>query len=161
MQLLILILAIVNSCSNDVLLKKSEINYLGDFANQMSDSNLITTDSIIGEWTIYSVKTRSTDSVKTHNTVSVKTRNTESTCYVCPQINFSNNGMGRIKLPLGEEEMFNWKINNDTISIFYTLDAKYRTISHNQYIMKFDKKQAFEELELRCTTRDYSYILRR
>ena len=145
MKLLVFILATLNPHSSDEWLKKVEIDCISGFPCQILDLNFITSDSIIGEWTL----------------CTIKTRNSQSYYYVCPIINFNNNGMGRVKFSLGEDEMFNWKLRNDTIYIQSNLEDPDRTFGHDRYIAKYEKKKEFEELELRNAEADCSYFLRR
>ncbi len=107
--------------------------------------NTIANFQIIGKWGIY---------VTINNKV-------HETCNDCPKVYFKKNSSSKLIKPSGEMEVFKWKVKNDTIFFSSNSNGKEKTFGNNKYLMKYERKEKFDELELKDIEHNNSYILRR
>lgn len=137
MKLLLIILFLQSSCINDSSVKTTKDIYMKDSLKTFSDDSLGKV-LMSGEWSL----------------CSAKTNNTTIHYNICPRINFNNDGKAKIIKSSGEDEIFNWKIINDTICISYALNNQDRTFTEYQYKIIFTEKKDYLELELRSITKE-------
>jgi hypothetical protein len=111
--------------------------------NHTNQLTYITPDSVVGLWSV----------------CSMKTGNSVLYFYSCPKVNFTLNGTGKIKMIAGEDEIFNWKLDNDTIYIDSSFDGNDSLFGDGWFLIKYEKSS--EKLILKHVETDCSYILRR
>lgn len=123
---------------------KVNVPIISEFTKSVKciDSQLITNDSLLGEWGIYSTVRG----------------NLYSKCFTCPKIVFGNDGKALILLPSKEKEIISWKLENDTLLVSDNLDGNY--FQDPKYVIKFEQKKNYIELRIN-NFKDFSYILRR
>lgn len=139
--LLLLNLMYLNSFCNSTQLKTSNIGFIGDSLK----NNKKILQSLIGKWSM----------------CTVKSKKGKSSYNVCPIIIFYKDGRGEKNSGSNKKELFNWELKNDTLHITNHLKNDKGAFADNEYIVGFESKKDFLELEIKNIIKEYSYILRK
>ena len=111
------------------------------------DSSLIhSTDSLIGDWGVFATTSNGT----------------QTNCNVCPRITFEKDGTATLDIPSGDKAKLRWKAEGLKLTIA-NIDSEVvqTTFLDSDYLMTFERKNKFLELELKQPDKNYSEILRR
>ncbi len=112
--------------------------------NEISDRDIIKTNNLIGAWYI------SSEIID----------NVVSKCNVCPEIEFSKNGIGKITIPSKEEYIFRYrKLLDNKIIITYEGDKVY--FKETEFLYKRYVKNKLEFIELNSIDGKIKYVLSR
>lgn len=133
------------SCNRHIYNKHSLISKMPKISTK--DSNILLQTKVIGDWGIY---------------VTIS-GGMSSSCNVCPQIIFNDNGSAKIIFPTltGDEEQMKWQIKNNILEILYSSDSKNHYFRDREYKLKFEEKKGYLELKLSNVVSENVYILRR
>ena len=111
---------------------------------EITVNNTNTSPKIVGEWSISIIAFKGL----------------EGACNVCPKVNFNSDSSGKITKST-VEEVFKWKVNNDTLTIFYDMNIQNKTFIDDQYVIDFGEKDNYIELKLINENKERYFILRR
>ncbi|MHB8258786.1 MAG: hypothetical protein ACYDCN_01870 [Bacteroidia bacterium] len=104
---------------------------------------------VVGEWGIYSIITRTSDSEGI------------TSCNVCPKIKFDKNLIAIVTFSDNSIDSLNWNIDTDTMKLKNINPKRQeRYFSDHKYLMIFQKKEKYTELSLELDS-SYVYVLRR
>lgn len=144
----LLTVLVLSACGSD---KQTSDNKAFTFDKQNSAINNHSSEKvgIMGEWTIIKTLGSNKDSI------------VETSCNVCPKINFKINEIAIITYANGTIDSLNWKVTVDTMTIKkINPKTKFPYFFDHKYKMTFADKKEYTELKLSMEN-NYTYVLGR